>query len=170
MTGGDELKPAQLEELIDVLEARTEVMAHLQSSVDSLAEAVVSLRHDIGRRPTRRETEYKRRRAILAIAIAGAAAFFVSDQHVEICGPGARAEAVVDLFAADPSATVSELRRAAKVDSPAWCDVTFPLHTHGSATWPTTRNYVGMTAYLLLILLGALWVRVVRVHDPKEEV
>lgn len=162
--------PDDLRKILEALEDRnvaldrhSENMDRNNAGVLALSQLVAEntaqvkmLREDVLRRPTATALDYKRRRAVVSVMLLGMLALFVTDQHTEHCGPGARAERVIDALAAgvqDPST----YRALAQPTQTRGCDMTFPLHTHNRSNWPTRWNLVGGLAYLCLLGAGVFW-------------
>lgn len=146
-----------LRSMLDAFEARTEGVISLASEVRTLVVEVRDLGEAVASRPPREEVDLKRRRTIAALAVYGFALIFLQDQHVENCGPGARAEKVIVAVAAqrapEPGRTQGESSLAkiqriiAETEQSPLCDVTFPLHGHEERGYPSGWGVLGLLLY-----------------------
>lgn len=164
--------PDDLRDVLAAFEARTAVVEGLATEVRTLVGEVTSLRVAVESRPSRQEVDRKRRRTIFWLVIFGIVLVFLQDTHTERCGPGSRAEAVIDLVVDGKVDDVGGIGKAiANESSSPWCDAFTPFHGHDldqqSATGAYT--YVGWAAYLVGISAFYLWTERPWLYRRDEE-
>ncbi len=112
-------------------------------------------------------TTHGRRQAVSTILLVVILTILGHDQHVEHCGPGARAEAAIQaLVSGAERPAIEEAARAAGTSK--LCDVTFPLHDHDSNGWPHEYNIVGFGLYAALAAGLFGWARTPREHRKAK--
>ena len=147
----------------------------LRRATEDLTAEIRALRQQMARRPTRRETVVYRRGATIALIALLVGTIFMHDVHVEWCGPGARADFVLERLTADdaPPSPVGRdyLIEWARDSIPhAFCDMTFPIHAHGGEQWPTWPNVAGILVLLAFVVALVTWWRAAyRVDQPNPE-
>lgn len=144
-----------LDRLADALESRNDIQDRLVSVVEETVAEVRELRTAIESKATREETEYKRRRVAALLALYGLLIIWGHDAHVEHCGPGSRAEAVIREVASTPQTEPLTLERVKEIVSAqqetTLCDATFPFHGHDDRGWPTRGAVIGLIGYSIAI-------------------
>ncbi len=145
-----------------ILDAILERNALLDRISDVLTENTRELQRTqvlLDRRPPGSELDFKRRRLLVGLLAAILLVIWGHDEHVEKCGPGARAEHAIEalLRGADRQGIETAARSA---DAPKLCDVTFPLHDHDDNGWPAAFNVLGLMGYLTLLLGLGGWLLV----------
>ena len=154
----DSADPDDLKRVLGAFEERTEVVEALATEVTSLVGEVRGLRAAVAHRPPRREIERKRRLMGLAVAAWSVMLILAHDQHVEACGSGVEAKAVIERYSTDPAPTREEIIAAAKDATPDYCTYLFPIHTHDDdAEWPNHRAVVGILGYAVLFGGALTW-------------
>lgn len=104
----------------------------------------------------------KRRRIItLVMLVVLLLTVQIGDIHNEQCGPGHRAEAIVEGLVKGRVQTSQDLKDIVDDSTPAiWCDVLYPTHSHRFENeFPTTRNWAGFGMYAALLAAALFYVR-----------
>ncbi len=156
-----------------IFDAITERNALLDRISSVLAENTRELQRTqvlLDRRPPASELDFKRRRLLVGLLALVLLVIWGHDEHVEKCGPGARAEHAVEaqLRGEDRQAVETVVRG---VGTPKLCDVTFPLHDHDDSGWPAAFNVIGLLAYLGLFvgLYGWLLVGFRKMQEERRK-
>ncbi len=106
-------------------------------------------------------TTNSRRQAVSMVLLVVVLTIFGHDQHIEHCGPGARAEAAVEaLLAGADRPGIEKAARGANTNK--LCDVTFPLHDHDNNGYPHKYNVVGFGLYGAIAAALVVWARTPR--------
>ena len=147
-----DLTPPTRAALGDELVALTERLDALNGNVEGLRSDVQGLapRTEVHETVARQagEAVYRRRRSIVGVVLLLFVAVQTADVHVEACGPGHRVEHVLDAILAGRVESMEDLRAEAIEDDLAFCEATFPTHSHGADEWPTAWNLIGAGTYL----------------------
>lgn len=139
---------------------RGTLLARIAEKLNQVLRELASIRTELQDRPTRSETVQRRRGSILLILFIIVSVAWITDVHIENCGPGGRTEPIVERFleqAHEGSGfDIEELMKTARRPLSDHCDITWPVHTHESDPWPSTGNLIGLASYILIF--GALYV------------
>jgi hypothetical protein len=145
--------PDDLRKILESVDARNESLDALTRGVDTLTAAVLALRGEIDRRPTAESQQHKRRQVVASLIVYGLLIIWGHDAHVEHCGPGSRAEAVIRAVAAQPVDAVEplsleQIQMIVEREQPTpLCDISFPFHAHDDSGFPTGWAVVGFGLY-----------------------
>lgn len=150
-----------LRSVLDAFEARTEGLVELAANVSALIVEVGHLRDAVEARPSRREVDRKRRRAVVVVAFYTLMSLWLIDQHSEHCGPGHRVAGIVDTFL--DGGDVDRAVEVGRNHNSPWCDVAVPIHAHDGHDWPSDRHLLGLGLYGAVGVLGWWWAR-----SPRE--
>lgn len=164
-----------LDDRNEALDTHTRELTRNNEGVDNLSQLVATntaevraLRNDVLARPTAAAVAYSRRLTIVGLLVVIFVSLFAQDAHVEHCSPGSRVVTAFDHLLEHPlGPTATQAERQADFEryydsAPAWCDVTYPQHSHAGEPWPTSWNVVGMAGYLALLGLLSGWLLVAR--------
>ncbi len=148
-------QPTQ-QQILDAILERNDLLDRISSVLTENTRELQRTQVLLDRRPPGSELDFKRRRLLVSLLAAILLTIWAHDQHVEECGPGARAEHAIEaLLRGEPRDEV--VRAVEGVGAPKLCDVTFPLHDHDDNGWPAAFNVLGVLAFLALFLGLAGW-------------
>lgn len=181
--------PDDLRRILEALDARNETadaqvraIESLAGTVEALALDVQQLRVAVDVRPTAATLQHKRRQVVASLIVYGLLIIWGHDAHVEHCGPGSRAEAVIRAIAsADPRQqeplTLERVQEIVSEQQPSFiCDASFPFHAHDDEGFPGPGALFGFGLYAAGGTALYLWQRGPkrppkggrRSTDPKE--
>ncbi len=148
-------EPTQ-QQIYDAILERNELLGQIAATIEVNTRELQRTQSLLDRRPPGSELDFKRRRLLVGLLAAILLVIWGHDEHVELCGPGARAEHAVEaLLRGEGRQGIETAARGA--DAPKLCDVTFPLHDHDGNGWPAPFNVLGLLAYLALFVGLAGW-------------
>lgn len=164
--GGNQLN---LADLLSHIEEQNLLKTYLIATVEENTDQVQKLRQEIGTRPTRAESNRRRRLAIWFFVLYGFLLFWGHDIHLENCGPGARNAAAIDAVA-HGDFNPQDLQKIASADHTNWaCDLVVPWFTHQpNDPWPNKLNLYGIGAYTFLFIGLSIWT-FTRRHEEASE-
>ncbi len=163
-------EPTQ-QQIFDAILERNDLLDRISSVLTENTRELQRTQVLLDRRPPGSELDFKRRRLLVGLLSAILLTIWAHDEHVEKCGPGARAERAIEVLLRGEDRLGIETA-ARGVGAPKTCDVTFPLHDHDGNGWPAPFNVLGLLAYLSLFLALGGWVvsgyRQMQVDRRKE--
>lgn len=144
-------------------------VAEMNEHIEQMPARVAVLADRIDTKPSRRETVWRSRSRLFLVLFIIFASMQVADQHTETCGPGHRAEVIIDAIQRGEVKTGPDFKRIADKATPSWvCGLTFPLHTHNRRAWPQQQHVAGLAMYSA-IFLGLGWWTWSAHRDLKRE-
>lgn len=127
------------------------------------------LARELGRRPTKGEVTFRRRLTTFYFVFVLLGAIMVVDQHAEACGPGHRAEVIIEDLSEGEIQTQDDFVESAERGEPGdICGLTFPLHTHNGHPWPERQHIEGILMYATLFMGLGLWVYAAKRDERME--
>ena len=181
--------PDDLRRILEALDERNEHSEQQVRAIETLSTLVESLALDVQQlrvagdtRPTAQQQTHKRRQVVASMVIYGLLIIWGHDAHVEHCGPGSRAEAVIrEIATADPlrmePLTLDRVQEIIDAQPNTFvCDVSFPFHAHDDEGYPGSGAILGSLLYAAAGAVLYLWQRGPkrppkggrRSTDPKE--
>ncbi len=153
-----------LQAILDAVMVRSEAIDRLMEIIESNTAELRRTQEVLDNRPTKEDVAYHRRKTLVSLILFGVFVIFVHDQHLERCGPGVEAKAVIATYlntqAEDREQIRDRLAEASKQATPEYCTVVFPLHVHDDeADWPNYRAIFGMSLYAGLFTGLFFWLR-----------
>ena len=140
--------------------AQNDILVGLSAELKNVrTEAAVNLEG------TRASLDISRRNRTVVIAVTTLGLIYTTDQHVELCGPGAQAKTITDLLATGKF-TQGQITHLAQHRTSTVCDALFPLHAHQDANgYPTTGTLLGGALLGVLAALTACYLDFAKRRD-----
>ncbi len=158
------------QQIFDAITERNALLDRISSVLTENTRELQRTQVLLDHRPPGSELDFKRRRLLVGLLALIVLTIWAHDQHVEQCGPGARAEHAVEAqLRGEDRREIETVVRG--VGTPKLCDVTFPLHDHDDSGWPAAFNVLGVVAYLGLFvgLCGWLLVGYQRMEEDRRK-
>ncbi len=144
------------QQIFDAITERNDLLDRISGVLTENTRELQRTQVLLDHRPPSSELDFKRRRLLVGLLAAILLVIWGHDEHVEECGPGARAEHAIEALLRGENRQGIEMA-ARGADAPKLCDVTFPLHDHDDNGWPAAFNVLGLLVYLALFLGLAGW-------------
>lgn len=163
----DEADGPTLQAILDAVIERGEQQERTTAALNGLSLIMADNTRELRRvqnlmdtRPIKEDVAFNRRKNFVAMLFLILGVIFLHDEHVEHCGPGAEAKAIINYVLSTPGEVeIDELRKVGKDATPYQCGVTFPFHAHDDEEeWPTSANLLGLALYGGLALALGSWV------------
>lgn len=147
------------EEVAAEVNRRSTLLVRLLDTNKRILRKLSVINDKMADRPTRSEAAFQRRLGSLTLFVMIVTTAWITDWHVEDCGPGHRSEAIVSALLDGDIQSQDDLRRIAEKPKPWPCGILYPIHSHSATEdWPNDQNVVGLVLWIVVLTGSALWV------------
>ena len=153
-------------EIITTLAAIRQETSAQNAILVGLSEELKNVRSEaaVNLEGTRASLDISRRNRTVVLATATVGLIYATDQHTQLCGPGAEAKTITDLLATGRF-TSSQITALAQHRPSPLCDALYPLHAHETGGYPTSGTIIGGEMLALAALLTAVYLSFAKRRD-----